>query len=129
MSTPETVVNESPAPAAPSKNKRKKAAKAAEQLPSIEPIERTEPGEIIENPYYPETVIIDEGYSGWTLAKGIVTGVGVGATLMTLLFGYIRAKEIQRMEKEMFIAEMAAAAAAGRPQQAPPLAEPPSSNV
>ncbi len=99
-------------PVAPvSKNKRKKAA-AAKLVEPIEP----EP-EIIADPYYPGAIIVDEGYSGWTLAKGIVAGVGVGATLMTLLFGYIRAKEIQRVQQEMFIAE---ALVAGQPPRAPP---------
>lgn len=109
MSTPDKQPDPIEPVAPVSKNKRKKAAKA-------QPIEEHEP-EIIETPYYPETIIIDEGYSGWTLAKGIVAGVGVGATLMTLLFGYIRAKEIQRVQQEMFIVE---ALGADQPPRAPP---------
>ena len=99
MSTQEAVV-ETPAPVV-SKNKRKKAAKAV-----IEPIETHDsPAPIYEeepvatNPY----LYIEEGFSGWTLAKGILGGMALGSVLMTALFGYVRTQELRRQQEEFII--------------------------
>ena len=96
MSTQEAVV-ETPAPV--SKNKRKKAAKAV-----IEPIETHdtpvyEEEPVATNPY----LYIEEGFSGWTVAKGILGGMALGSVLMTALFGYVRTQELRRQQEEFII--------------------------
>ena len=104
MSTQEAVVVTEPAPApSVSKNKRKKAA----AKPVVEPIQEEEqqlpelPDEqaFIPNPY----VYIEEGFSGWTLAKGVFGGFALGSVFMGLLYGYARTQELKRQQQEFIV--------------------------
>lgn len=100
MSTQEAVV-ETPAPVV-SKNKRKKAAAKSvvepiEPVHDISPVYEEEP--VATNPY----LYIEEGFSGWTVAKGILGGMALGSVLMTALFGYVRTQELRRQQEEFII--------------------------
>lgn len=128
MSTPDpTPAEPTPAPAV-SKNKRKKTAAAAAKPVVIESIE-DEPVFEPEAAYRPPDVYIEEGFSGWTLLRGVLSGFAAGGVAVTLLFGYLRAKEIQRAQQDLAIALQEQAAV--DQQRSKPLdsTAPPSSDV
>jgi len=124
MSTQEAVVSDTPAAAPISKNKRKKAAAKTVVEPiethDISPVYEEEP--VATNPY----LYIEEGFSGWTLAKGIFGGMALGSILMTALFGYVRTQELRRQQEEFTVlqaqeeADRLAAEIAAKSRAAPP---------
>lgn len=112
--------------------KRKNAVAVVEEKPVelIEDISEPEP-----DPFTP-AYLIEEGYSLSMLLKALAGGVGLGAIAMTLLFGYVRAKEIQRAQEEFaenarkeFILMSQAPLAKDQPLARSPSEEPPASNV
>lgn len=119
MSTQETIPAEAAAPApAVSKNKRKKAAIKAE--PVVEPIYEEQPVADT-NPY----LYIEEGFSGWTLMKGILGGMALGSIAMTALFGYVRTQELKKQQQEFIVLQAQEeadrlAALAEKSREAPP---------
>lgn len=129
---PATVVEPEQPPI--SKKQRKRKAAAEKQQP-VEPIEELDEPEVILRPLPDEEFYYEhysEGYSFMTLVRGVLGGFGTGVFVTTLVFGWLRAKEIQRAAEEFIVLQQQEQQAEDqrRSASAPlPLAESPSANA